>query len=58
MKVIGLAYINYLTKIGDFVSCGSNDIFKMYLLSSTNSNRGVTDSVNQEMVENRKTSIT
>ena len=28
LKIIGLAYIYQLAKFGDFMSCGSKDIFK------------------------------
>ena len=55
LKIIALAYIYQLAKFGDFMICGSKDIFEMHLVSCTNTHRDVTDLVNHEMVKNTKT---
>ena len=55
MKIIALAYIYQLAKFGDFMSCGSKDIFKVHLISCTNTHRDVIDLVNHGMVKNAKT---
>ena len=57
LKIITLAYIYQLAQFGDFVSCGSKDLFKNApcLMSCTNTHRDVTDLVNHEMVKNTKT---
>ena len=49
------AYIYQLTKFGDFMSCGSKDIFKnaCYLIC-TNAHHDVTDLVNHEMLKIQK----
>ena len=44
-----------MAKFGDFMGCGSKDIFKMHPVLCTNINHNVTGLVNYGMVENRKT---
>ena len=48
-----LSYIYQLPKFGDFMSSGSKDIFQN--TPCANTYRGVTDSVNHEMVKHTKT---
>ena len=47
----------YLSKFGDFMICGSKDIFKSgsCLILCTNAHREVTDLVNHGMVKNTGT---
>ena len=54
---ISLADIYQLAKFGDFMSCSSKNIFKMYLVSCANTHRDVTDFLNHGMVKNTETWI-
>ena len=57
MKFFALAYIYQLAKFGDFMSCGSKDIFKNVPCLMYKSHHDVSDLVNHEIVENTKTLI-
>ena len=49
--------IYQLTKFGDFMSCGSKDIFRNAPCLMTNTHHDITDLVNHGIVENTKTWI-
>ena len=56
MKIINFGYIYQLTKFGDFMSCGSKDVFKNVPRLMYYTHRDVTDSVNHGiMFKNTRT---
>ena len=56
LKIINFGYIYQLTKFGDFMSCGSKDVFKNVPCLMYYTHRDVTDSVNHGiMFKNTKT---